>query len=91
LAHVTIPGLKTSAGIVVLLISIWTFRQFTVIFLMTEGGPARATETLVIQIYREAFKYFDMGYAASIGTITFFISLIFGVIYFRCTSERSGK
>jgi multiple sugar transport system permease protein len=91
LAHVTIPGLKTSAGIVVLLISIWTFRQFTIIFLMTEGGPARATETLVIQIYREAFKYFDMGYAAAIGTITFIISLIFGVIYFRCTSEKGGK
>ncbi len=91
LVHITLPGLKTTAGFLILLITIWTFRQFTVIYLMTEGGPNRATETLVIQIYREAFKYFDIGYAAAIGTITFGISLLFGAVYFRCTTERRAK
>lgn len=89
--HVTLPGLKTSAGILVLLVTIWTFRQFTVIYLMTEGGPARATETLVIQIYREAFQYFNMGYAAAYGTVTFIISLVFGAIYFITMRERGTK
>jgi multiple sugar transport system permease protein len=91
LYYVTIPGLRKSAGIVVLLITIWTFRQFTLIFLMTEGGPSGVTETLVIQIYREAFQFFRMGYATAFGTITFVISLIFGAIYFASIRERGTK
>ncbi len=43
---------------------------------MTQGGPVRATETLSIKTYLQAFGFFKMGYASAIGVVT----LIFCVI-----------
>src|SRR5690606_9895402 len=54
--HITLPGLSPVTRTVVLLGTIWTFNQFPVIFLLTKGGPAGATEILVTYAYREAFE-----------------------------------
>lgn len=73
---ITLPGVAASGGVVLLLTSVWAFREFTIIQIMTNGGPSRATETLVVQSYLEAFNNFNYGYASSLGMITFAISLI---------------
>ena len=78
---ITLPGIAASGGVVLLLTSVWAFREFTIIQIMTNGGPSRATETLVVQSYLEAFNNFNYGYASSLGMITFAISLIFSVVY----------
>ena len=57
-------------GIALVISTLWLFRVFDIIFVMTGGGPSGATETLAIQIYREAFQYFQMSYAAAVGMIT---------------------
>ena len=71
---ITLPGIAASGGVVLLLTSVWAFREFTIIQIMTNGGPSRATETLVVQSYLEAFNNFNYGYASSLGMITFAIS-----------------
>jgi len=66
----------------VLLLTIWSFgRAFTVIWVMTGGGPAHATETLVILTYLEGFKFFHLERASALGTIVMVISAFFTVIY----------
>ena len=80
---ITLPGIAASGGVVLLLTSVWAFREFTIIQIMTNGGPSRATETLVVQSYLEAFNNFNYGYASSLGMITFAISLIFSVVYYK--------
>jgi multiple sugar transport system permease protein len=67
--HVTWPGISGPAMLAVLLNALWTFREFDIIFASTGGGPAGATETLGILLYREAFGSFRFGTAAALGVL----------------------
>ncbi|WP_331375311.1 carbohydrate ABC transporter permease [Sinorhizobium chiapasense] len=88
---VTLPGLRNVAIMLTLLITIWSFgRTFTVIFLLTEGGPAGCTETIVIRSYLEAFKFFRVGTASAIGAIVLAISLVFSIAYLAFL-HRKGR
>jgi ABC-type sugar transport system permease subunit len=55
---------------------------------MTQGGPARATETLVVQVYNQAFKYFQFGYGSAIGMTMFLITIIFSAVYLYVMSKK---
>jgi multiple sugar transport system permease protein len=80
--YITLPGLRNVSIMLTLLVTIWTFgRAFTIIFLLTEGGPAGCTENIVIRSYLEAFKFFHIGTASAIGVIVLMISLVFSVAY----------
>ncbi len=65
--HITLPGIRNVALVIVVLHVIWTFTNFDVIYLLTAGGPLHATEVLPTLLYSYAFEHFDMGYAAAIG------------------------
>jgi len=81
--HITAPALRSVAAIAVLLNALWVFREFTVIWVLTGGGPVRATETLAITTYRAAFQDFQFAYAAALGVLTLMVSLIGSVIAVR--------
>jgi multiple sugar transport system permease protein len=66
---ITLPSLRSVSSVVILLLTIWSFGNFVLIFLMTNGGPAGATETLVVRVYQEAFRFFDAGSAFAMGTV----------------------
>jgi multiple sugar transport system permease protein len=89
--YVTIPGLHNVSLLVILLSSIQIFKLFTVIYLLTGGGPGRATETLVVQTYLEAFSTFDMGRASAIGVVTLFLTLIFSVVLLRTGYREEAR
>ena len=54
---------------VVLIAAIGNIHQFDVIYALTSGGPVRATTTLSVEIYKQAFENWDMGFAAAIGVV----------------------
>ena len=81
--YVTLPGLHNVSLLVILLSGIQVFKLFTVIYLLTAGGPGRATETLVVQTYLEAFSTFDMGRASAIGVVTLLVTLLFSFLLIR--------
>lgn len=86
--HITWPGLAPVNIVLILMLTLLAFtRVVTIIYLMTAGGPAGATETLPIQTYLQAFKFFRMGYASAIGTIVLIIAVIFSLVYLRMTSR----
>ena len=75
-----------------LLIAIWSFgRAFTIIFLLTEGGPAGCTETIVVRSYLEAFKFFHVGTASALGVMVLAISLVFSIGYLAVAYRRDGR
>ncbi len=80
---VTMPGLHNVSVLVILLTSIQVFKLFTVVYLLTGGGPGRATETLVVQTYLEAFSTFDMGRASAIGVVTLVLILLLSYVLIR--------
>jgi multiple sugar transport system permease protein len=88
--YVTLPGIRSTTVALVLLLAIWAFgRIFTIVFVMAGGGPAGATETLVIQTYLEAFRYFRMERASALGVITLVISAALTLVYLKVSRDRS--
>jgi multiple sugar transport system permease protein len=76
-----------------LFITIWSLRRFDLIWLMTQGGPIGATDTLVIELYRRAFVYRDLGLAAAVGMVGLAVALIVTLTYFRVSrrAEAAGR
>ncbi len=81
--HVIIPSIKPVSMIVFLLLIIWTIKDYAIAYVLTKGGPSRATEILTIYVQQNAFKYFDFGKASAAGMILLVFSLIFTFIYFK--------
>lgn len=63
------------------------FKSFAFIWATTMGGPGRATELGGTFLYRQAFKYMDMGYACTIGMIV----ALFGFLLMMLTLKRAGR
>lgn len=80
---VTLPQLRTTLLLIALLRGIWMFNKFDLIWIITQGGPLEATETLPIYVYRIAFQDFDFGRAAAACLVMFLILLVVSVVYFR--------
>ena len=74
----------------ILLGLIWTFNMFNVIFLITGGGPANATQIFPTFAYRAAFTDYLYGQAAAWGVIILSMLLVFGTSY-RWLIARSGE
>lgn len=73
---ITWPALSQVRTVTVILTFLVTFREFGQIYVMTGGGPARATETLSVRLYVEAFQYFRFGEAAALGMVMLTISVL---------------
>jgi multiple sugar transport system permease protein len=72
---VTWPALKYISTVALLLTGVHAFREFEQIYILTAGGPARSTETLGVQAYVQAFRFFDFGYGSAIGVVMLIVSL----------------
>lgn len=90
-AAVVWPTIRPTVALLALFITIWSLRRFDLIWLMTQGGPIGATNTLVIELYRQAFVYRDLGRAAAVGMIGLGTALAMTLVYFRYTqpAERA--
>ena len=87
--RVTIPLLRETTIINLILIFIGAFRSFGLIFTMTRGGPYRATEVLSFFMYKQAFISFRMSYGSAIAVILFLFIAVITVIKLHIT--RAGK
>ncbi|MEN3009705.1 MAG: sugar ABC transporter permease [Candidatus Bipolaricaulaceae bacterium] len=86
--YITLPNLKPLIAIATILDIIWQTRRFGLIWVMTEGGPARATEILSVLAYRQYFKFFNFEYASAISVVLALILLAIGIPYIRAISRR---
>lgn len=81
--HVTIPFIRRSISTNLLLTTLQTLGVFTLIWVMTGGGPGSASATLPVLAYQEAFKFAQVGYGTAIATVTLLIGAVFSIIYIR--------
>lgn len=78
---ITLPQLAGVLAVVVLLRSIWDFKEFDLIYLMTGGGPGISTQTLPILVYREAFQLLNFGRGAAVAVMMFAFMLLFFALH----------
>jgi multiple sugar transport system permease protein len=79
--------LSPTTFLVLVMTTISSFQIFDLAVIMTEGGPANATNTIVYHIYRNAFQFFRMGYAAAIAWFLFIV--IFAITLFQFRNQKN--
>lgn len=87
--RITLPLLNNTTMFVTIIALIASFQAFDQIYVMTQGGPAFSTETLVMLIYRQGFQNFSMGYASAIGYVLVLIILLFSLLQMRYFNRRA--
>lgn len=79
--NITIPGLKPVLTTTLILDSVWWFKQYTLVYTMTNGGPGTATNLISLNIYGTAFNDLQFGKAAAWGIIVFVICYVISKMY----------
>lgn len=87
--HVTLPMLAPTLFFVVIVTMIGYLQLFTEPYVMTQGGPLRATTSLVLYMYEEGFRWWRLGVAAAIAFLLFVIILAFTTLQRRLSSRSA--
>lgn len=90
--YITLPGLRNTTIFIVLSITILSFRLYTQVDVMTQGGPANASLTMVLYTVRQGWERQRVGYASAISVVFFLIVLAISVMqrYVIDRDERRG-
>lgn len=84
---ITIPQIKPSAGVALLIMTMFAFRTFSVVFALTQGGPGNSTEVLATYIYSTGVKQLQLGYSATLSVIMIVMTLIIVGLYVKMIQE----
>lgn len=79
--RITLPCLRSVLVVTLVLDTVWWFKHYTLVYVLTGGGPGSETSIISISIYREAFDNFNFGKAAAMSVIVFAICFLFGILY----------
>lgn len=88
--RITFPMLKSLLLVLIVISTIWDFKIFDQVFVMTGGGPARQTELLAITTWREAFTQHNFGLASALAMVMFVILAVVTVVYLWLIREEES-
>ena len=86
---ITLPMLSPTLVFVSVITMIGYFQLFAEPYVMTQGGPLRSTTSVVLLMYEEGFRWWRMGFAASVAFVLFIVILIATLLQFRLQKERT--
>ena len=90
LGSITIPLLKPTIVLCLILQVIASFNVFGQVYVMTGGGPYGTTRVLIQYIYEAGFRYYKMGYSAAMSYVLFFIILVISVVQYLALGRRES-
>lgn len=77
---ILVPSLRPTIFFLLVIETTAAFQVFDVIYVMTQGGPANASKSIVYVLYDQGFKYSNFGYAAAIGVVLFILTIVVALI-----------
>lgn len=86
--HVTFPLLRNTNILVLILSTAYCFRNFTIVYILTTGGPGYATTVTPLYIYQQAFSSYRIGYASAMSLV--FLIIVFIISYFASKAQGTG-
>ena len=89
--NITIPMLRPIIFFVSVISTMGAFKEFTLMLVMTGGGPVNSTTTLVYLVFKEAFENINMGYASAIATVLFMLILIITIINMKIQDQTDQQ
>jgi N,N'-diacetylchitobiose transport system permease protein len=90
LRHLTLPMLRPLLVVLVIISTIWDFKIFDQVFVMTRGGPARSTEVIALTTYSEAFGDLQFGSAGALAVSLFVVLVLVTLLYLRALRKEDG-
>ncbi len=90
LRYIILPMLKPLLLVLLVVSTIWDFKIFDQVYVMTQGGPARSTEVVAIAVWREAFARLNLGTAASLAMVLFVILAAVTALYVRVVQAKEA-
>lgn len=81
--HITVPLLTPTTFFILVVSIIGSLQVFDAVLVLTEGGPANATRTIVYHIWQQAFQFLQMGYAAAVAWILFFLIFLITILQWK--------
>ncbi len=89
--YILLPHIKPLMMLAVLLRTMESFKLFDTIWIMTQGGPGDATETLALALYRVGFQYYDTGRASALAYLMLAAVIVLSNFYLRLASRASSS
>jgi raffinose/stachyose/melibiose transport system permease protein len=86
--HVTVPGVRETTLVLVMITIFGAFKVFDIVWVMTAGGPNNASEVLGTYMYRSAFRNDVAGYASAIATVIFVITFATGIVQIKLQRDE---
>ena len=83
---ITLPLIRRSILTNLMLITLQTLAVFTLIYVLTAGGPGNASSTTPIYMYEQAFQFYDLGYGTAMALVLLLVGAIFSMIYLKFVS-----
>lgn len=74
--YITLPNMMPVVGVTLVMTTLWVFRDFAIIHVLTQGGPLGETTTLSILTFEQSFEFFRMGQGAAVGVLTMVLCAI---------------
>jgi multiple sugar transport system permease protein len=88
--HIIIPALNPIIVFVTAMVLIDAFRSmFDYVYNMTRGGPGFVTETIEFLLYNEGFKFYDFGFACTLGVLIFVIIVLITFFQIRIMTRKN--
>ncbi len=87
---ITFPYIKSLLLLAVLFRTIETFKLFDLVYIITEGGPGSATETIAVYVYRMAFQFFRTSQSAALAYIMLFVVIVLTNLYLYAVKRREA-
>jgi putative chitobiose transport system permease protein len=88
---ITIPMLKPYIVLVTVISAIAAMKVFEEVYVMSRGGPANSSKTVVYYLYEKGFSSLEMGYASAIGVVLFLVVFLLSVISVRSVDPTGGS
>ena len=86
---ITLPMLSPVILFNLVIQTIYALQEFTSVFIITKGGPVKATYLYALYLYEEGFGYFRMGYASALAWIFFILIMAITLIIFKFFAKRT--
>lgn len=87
--HITLPLLRPVILFVLVTGVVSGFQVFTLVYMMTEGGPLHATDVVVYRIYQTAWEFLRFGEASAMAVVLLLLLLLFTAVQFRLLGRRT--
>lgn len=86
--HITLPQIRPTMTLCVVMVTTWAFQMFVQPYLLTSGGPDYSTMTITYYLYQQAFSSYNIGYASAVAVVSVVLFLLVVQLEKRVLDER---